>query len=80
MPTIRDIPDQGPYTFYFVSKDGEEPPHIHVRRNSCSAKFWLRPVKLQKSRKFPAHELRRIKKIIEENRHMILEAWDEHFY
>lgn len=40
MPTVlRD----GPYRFYFVSSDRDEPSHIHVRTHSGFAKFWLDP-------------------------------------
>ncbi len=29
MPTVLQ---EGPYSFVFFSSDGEEPPHIHVKR------------------------------------------------
>ena len=40
--------------------DRTEPPHIHVERDECLAKFWLDPVRLESSRGFARAELRRI--------------------
>jgi len=45
MPTVLR---RGPYRFFFVSVDWSEPPHIHVRREDKTAKFWLDPVSLQR--------------------------------
>ena len=36
----------GPYRFHFYSQDGNEPAHVHVDRDDCSAKFWLNPSSL----------------------------------
>jgi len=43
MPTVLRI---GPYRFHFYSREGTEPPHIHVARDDFEAKFWLQPVGL----------------------------------
>ena len=76
MPTIDDI---GPYKLYFYSAEGTEPPHVHVRRERATAKYWLNPIRLERSRNFKDHELRAVQKMIDENRDRILEAWNEHF-
>jgi hypothetical protein len=76
MPAIANI---GPYKFFFYSAEGREPAHVHVRRDRATAKFWLNPVRLEKSRQFRDHELRLVHKLVEENRDRILEAWNEHF-
>jgi len=55
-----------------------EPAHVHVGRNDLSAKFWLRPVALVRNFGFPAHELRRIRALIEEHLASLLEAWNGH--
>ena len=50
---VRDVPainDIGPYRFYFYASEGNEPPHVHVRRDRATAKFWLNPVRLARSR------------------------------
>ena len=31
---------------FFFSREGNEPPHIHVESAENAAKFWLRPVTL----------------------------------
>ena len=36
----------GPYRGYFYSHEPNELPHIHVDRDTLSAKFWLEPVAL----------------------------------
>jgi hypothetical protein len=76
MPTIDDI---GPYKFFFYSAEGTERPHVHVRRDRSSAKFWLTPVRLARSRRFNDHELHIIQKLVVANRDRMLEAWNEHF-
>ena len=76
MPTVEDI---GPYKLFFYSAEGNEPPHVHVRRERETAKFWLVPLRVARSRGFSDRELRIIQKMIEENRESIMEAWHEHF-
>ena len=78
MPTILR---EGPYQFYFVSADSNEPPHIHVRRDTGFAKFWLSPdVVLQSSGNFGRAEVRRIQRIVENNQARFLRRWDGYFY
>ena len=79
MNGVPSIDRVGPYTFYFYSSDGNEPPHVHVRRERATAKFWLGPVRLARSRRFSDHELREVARVVEENQREILEAWNEHF-
>ena len=67
------------YRFFFFSLEGHEPPHIHVEQADRFAKFWLNPVSLVKSRGFRSNELSEIQKIVEENRDILLEKWNEHF-
>jgi hypothetical protein len=76
MPTFADI---GPYKLFFYSAEGREPAHVHIRRDRATAKLWLNPVRLARSRGFSDHELRTVQKMVEENRDRILEAWNEHF-
>ena len=75
MPTVLRI---GPYRFFFYSNEKGEPPHVHVQREQFLAKFWLNPVALAGSKRFASHELRTIQKHVEENRKILLEAWNEH--
>jgi len=76
MPTILR---EGPFRFYFVSGDRNEPPHVHIRRDNAFAKFWLHPVELQNSGNFSRTEIRRIGSIVERNQALFLEAWHDHF-
>ena len=69
----------GPYRFFFYSNEGSEPLHIHVRRERMSAKYWLQPVRLAKSRGFRAHELTQIQAIVEQHEPEVTEAWND-FY
>jgi hypothetical protein len=76
MPTVLRT---GPYRFFFVSLDYNEPPHIHVRRENKVAKFWLDPVALQKTGRFSRTELNEIARSISEHREYLLEKWYEFF-
>lgn len=76
MPTIFS---EGPYRFRFYSRDGSEPPHVHVRRDRNHAKFWLAPTQLADDGGFGRTEIRRITRIIESNHDLILEEWYGHF-
>lgn len=76
MPTVLR---SGAYRFYFYSHEPNEPPHIHIDRDSLSAKFWLEPVSLARNFGFNARELRRIERIVEENRLNFLEFWNGYF-
>jgi len=76
MPTVLR---SGPYRFYFYAGDQDEPPHVHVERDDREAKFWLDPVRLQRSYGFAASEIGRIEKLVVENRQLLLERWNEFF-
>ncbi|MEL7054407.1 MAG: DUF4160 domain-containing protein [Cyanobacteria bacterium J06588_5] len=34
----------GPYRFFCYAGDRDEPPHVHIERDSDEAKYWLTPV------------------------------------
>ncbi len=76
MPTILR---EGPYRFFFYASDREEPPHVHVRRDNQVAKFWLNPVRLQRSGGLQRPEVRRIARMVEQHEETLMEAWDEQF-
>lgn len=75
MPTIIRI--RG-YRIFFVSFDGSEPMHVHVRREDLNAKVWMNPACFAWS-EFKSHEENEILMIIEENRELIERKWHEHF-
>jgi hypothetical protein len=63
---------------YFHSHEPNEPPHVHVDRDQ-SAKFWLDPVALARNLGFGPAELRRLQRLVAENRTLLLERWYERF-
>lgn len=76
MPTVLII---GPYRFFFYSGDRDEPPHVHVERDRNKAKFWLDPVRLERSGGFSRSEINRVQGLVEENRERFLRRWNEFF-
>lgn len=76
LPTIAII---GSYRFFFYSEEGMELPHVHVRRDRATAKFWLEPVRLANSKRFRGPELRSLQDLVEEKREQFLEVWNEYF-
>jgi hypothetical protein len=69
----------GGYRFYFFSHEPNEPPHMHIDRDGCSAKFWLNPVALARNTGFAARELREIQRIMLEQQSALTEAWHGYF-
>lgn len=70
------------YRFFFFSNEGDprEPVHIHVRKDTKLAKFWIEPdVILDDSYGFSARELNNISGMIDNRKAEIVEAWNEHF-
>ena len=49
MPTILR---SGALRFFFYSLENAEPPHVHVESGDATAKYWLEPVELARSRGF----------------------------
>ena len=76
MPVVLRI---NGFRFEFYSSDADEPPHIHVKKNGKHAKFWLTPVLLAFSRRYRAHELNEARKLVEEHRKLLMEAWNVFF-
>lgn len=70
------------YKFFFFSNEGEplEPVHIHVRKDTSIAKFWVSPeVILANSYGFSAVELNHLRKLVKKNKDLILRSWNEYF-
>ena len=76
MPTVLRI---GPYRFYFFSNEGDEPAHVHVDRDTATAKVWLDSAELARSRGFRPKDISAILGIVTEHRSTLLEAWHDHF-
>ncbi len=68
---------EGPYRIHFCSQHRlEEPPHVHVQRDRNEVKFWLDPVRLERSGGFPRPELREIRRSLEPHEQDLLDAWN----
>lgn len=76
MPTVHRV---GGFRFFFYSSDRAEPPHVHVERGDAAAKFWIDPVRLERSRGFARHEVSRLQRLVEVNRGEFLRSWNEYF-
>ena len=76
MPTVLRI---GAYRFFFYAGDRSEPSHVHVAKDDAEAKFWLDPIRLQRSHGFAARELNTIEKHIQDHLEQLLESWNDYF-
>ncbi len=74
MPTVMRI---GPYRFHFYSRELNEPPHIHVRRDNCEAKFWLQPISLAVNLGYNQSEINRIEGHVKEHCQKLIDAYTE---
>jgi hypothetical protein len=77
MPTVLRV---GPYRFFFYAGDRAEPPHVHVERDDGEAKFWIDPIRLERSHGFDRKEMNRLRRLIDENVALLLESWNEFFH
>jgi hypothetical protein len=76
MPKILEV---NGFIFFFFSQEGNEPPHIHVRKAEATAKFWLRPIEQANNNGFSSSQMKFIKRTIKEHNELLLEAWNEFF-
>jgi hypothetical protein len=76
MPTAKII---GPYRFHFFSGDRDERSHIHVQRDDCEAKFWLKPARLHANLGFNRTELAKLKKLVAQNQDEFDQKWHDYF-
>ena len=64
MPTVLRVEA---YRLFFYAGDKGEPEHIHIEREAKVAKFWLSPVRLERSGGFGQSELLHIQGLVEEH-------------
>lgn len=63
---------------FFYSNEGNEPPHIHVIAGGEGAKVWLeKPLRFAKT-DLKSADRKKALNLIEDNRDLILEKWNEH--
>ena len=76
MPTVLRVDG---FRFFFYSKEGNEPAHVHVEQQDNEAKFWLSPVSLVWNAGFNTAALTRLHALVRANQTLFLEKWNEHF-
>ena len=78
MPTVLLV--RG-WRFFFYSNEGQEPPHIQVKRGSAQAKFWLNIESLGVEQAYVRHmtqqEQLQVQQIISAHFEELLDAWQE---
>ena len=76
MPTLFVLFD---FRFMFYSND-HSPIHIHAVKGDINAKFLLLPkVSLVENNGLKPAELKLVEAVIEENKEVIIERWNEYF-
>ena len=66
------------YRFHFFSLE-EERMHVHVACSEGDAKFWLEPeVEVAMAKGLSRHRLNEIRKIVEDRRDELTNAWRRH--
>ncbi|MFA4846361.1 MAG: DUF4160 domain-containing protein [Patescibacteria group bacterium] len=76
MPTV--LRHEG-YRFYFYSHEPHEPSHVHVDKETKSAKFWLEPVALSRNVGYNAKELNELLRLVQAHQKKLKEAGHEYF-
>lgn len=76
MPTLLRV--QG-FEFFFYSREGNEPPHVHVWKGGGVAKLWLRPVRLAYSHGLSPPQLRRMQELVFEHQIAFVQRWHDYF-
>ncbi len=66
------------FRFFFWSND-HEPIHIHISKGDAEAKYNVCGVELVENFGFKKSELRLIESIIEENKDIIIDRWNDYF-
>ncbi len=74
MPTIFR---KDGFRFFFYSREGNEPAHIHVIGKGGEAKVWLDPVGISKVYNLSSKDQRAILNIVRENVKMFKEKYKE---
>ncbi len=75
MPTI--FREDG-YRFFFFS-DEHLPKHIHIEKGDSYVRIELLCLRVTHSYKISPKEVKKLLKLVEKNRKMMIGAWDEYF-
>lgn len=66
------------FRFFFWSND-HDPIHVHVAKGDSEAKYEVETLNLIENFGFKRSELRLIESIIDENKEIIIERWNDYF-
>ena len=67
------------FRFFFFSRE-EEHMHVHVHCADGEAKYWLEPtIEMAVNHGLSAQQLVKIKKIVEEHKSDLIQAWNSYF-
>ena len=75
MPTILKIDG---FRFFFFS-DEHSPEHIHIEKADSYARIELDTLKVTDSYNLNSKELKKLLKLVSENKSQLLGAWNEYF-
>jgi len=75
MPTIFK---KDGFRFFFFS-DEHTPKHIHIEKAEMYVRIEMESLKVTDSYNITLKEIKKLQKIVEENKEMLIGAWDEYF-
>ncbi|MEA3330323.1 MAG: DUF4160 domain-containing protein [Campylobacterota bacterium] len=75
MPTILKIDG---YRFFFFS-DEHNPEHIHIEKADSYARIEIGSLKVTDSYNLNSKELKKLLRLVEENKNKLQGAWDAYF-
>jgi Domain of unknown function (DUF4160) len=67
------------HKFRFYASDMPEPPHVHIVKDSKSAKVWLRSMEIEYIQGYNEREMRELMAVVAENRDAWIGAWNDFF-
>jgi hypothetical protein len=74
MPTILR---QDGFRFFFYSREGNEPPHIHVVGHDGEMKVWLNTLTVAKVFNLSPSHQKLVMEIVSQNRDLLIKKWGE---
>lgn len=74
MPTILR---QDGFRFFFYSREGNEPPHIHVVGHDGEMKVWLNTLTVAKVFNLSPSYQKLVMEIVSQNRDLLIKKWGE---
>jgi len=71
--------EQDHIVFSFTRRTGTSRPMCTSSAREASAKFWLEPVRLERSQGFGRAEIQRIERLVGDHAVELLRSWNEYF-